>query len=781
MEANDPRCWRYHFMERFLKQFTHLENLLKRLEGVLLVVILAAMLGLGLVYIVIQAWATDWLTSFVWSRDLLRKLFLWLVFLGAGYCAKHDRHVKIDVLSRLLSPHRKLLAEAAISWLSIGATLLLLVGCFEYVQRDVFDATGALSFRSDPTIQGIPALVFSWVFIYGPLSLLLSFTTRGIEKLSQLEKPWRFGLVFLLVWTIAWILPGSWGHLALFVLILLFTLAGTPLFVALFLFSMLGHWREAALDSWVSFSWAQVVIPIGEKLGSSSAEVLLAIPFFTLAGYLLSQNGIPKRIVQVARAWLGWLPAGMAIASLVACAFFTAITGVSGVTIVALGGLLLPMLMLEKYPERFNLGLLTTAGSRGLLFPPSLPVIIFAFIATSAARLPIRVDDLFLSGLFPALLDVAAAALFSIWIVRKKAPEALFVRQKFSITEALLSFKDAWTELLVPVMILVVIFGGWGTAADAALVAAAWVFLAETGIRKEIRLVRDVPRLVRESMLLCGGVLIIVAAAQSLTSYFINAQTAQFVADNLLGFTENRTVFLLMLNLFLLVVGCLMDIFSAILVVAPLVCFPELLGRFGIEPLHLGVIFLVNLEIGYSTPPIGLNLFISAFTFKRAVTDIYRAALPFLAVMLTLLLTITFVPAISLWWIPRTPVRIQASSPETNAIVPVCRETLGNLYRFDVLEDNGSDSTEAVDIVLKKENSNLVAELSELGFSKPVRLYISEMTDETEESIRFCRGLRKRMQERYSIESSDETTVPASEIKKPTENDLETSEDLFSD
>ncbi len=769
-------------MERLHRQLARLENLLKAFEGTMLVAVLGIMLLLGLAYIVVQAWASQWLTELVWSRDLLRKLFLWLVFLGAGYCAKHGRHVKIDVLSRVLSPKRKKLAEAAVAWLSFAASALVFVGCLGYVARDLFDASGVFSLRADPTIPGVAAIVFSWVFLYGPFSMMLSFARHGVETLTEIEKPWRFAGLFVLVWGVAWALPGSWAHLALFILILLSTLAGAPLFVSLFLFSMLGHWREAALDSWVSFSFTQVMIPIGEKLGSSSAEILLAIPFFTLAGTFLAQKDIPGRIVQAARAWLGWLPAGMAVASLVACAFFTAITGVSGVTIVALGGLLLPMLMLEKYPERFNLGLLTTAGSRGLLFPPSLPVILFAFIATSAARLPIRVDDLFLSGLVPALLDVVAAALFSIWLIRKKAPDALFMRGTFSFTEGLRALKNTWSELLVPVLILGVIFGGWGTAADAALVAAAWVFLAETGIRKEIQIVRDVPGLVREAMLLCGGVLIIVAAAQSLTSYFINAQTARLVADTLLGFTQNRVVFLLMLNLFLLIVGCLMDIFSAILVVAPLVCFPELLARFGIEPLHLGVIFLVNLEIGYSTPPIGLNLFISAFTFKRAVTDIYRAALPFLGVMLTLLLAITFIPAISLWWMPRTTVYIHGEdASEAKETVARCRDVVENLYRFKMLEDE--DEQADADVELKTENGVVVAEWTQTGTSTPVKLYTSETPLDTEEQkTGFCRELRRRLQERYPLDDSTVSTRSISPSKKDVKtNDAETNDDLFSD
>lgn len=407
-------------------------------------------------------------------------------------------------------------------------------------------------------------------------------------------------------------------------LLLALTLAGGPLFAVIGGAALLGF-QGLSIDP------AAVMV---ELYRMASAPVLLAIPLFTFAGYLLAESQAPRRLLDLFRALLGWLPGGVAVVSLTTCAVFTAFSGASGATIVALGGLLYPILLKEAYPERFSLGLLTTSGSLGLLFPPSLPLILYGIVAQT------DVNRLFIAGLLPGALLLFILSAFCL-----RAGTRLR-RTPFSAREAARALRAAGWEVPLAPLILGGIYAGYFTATEAAAVSAFYLLVVEVFIYRDLHPRRDLPRIMRESMILVGGILLILGMALGLTSYLIDQEVPMRILEAMRSTLTSRLLFLLALNLFLLAVGCLMDIFSAIVVVVPLIT--PLAREFGVDPVHLGIIFLTNLEIGYSTPPVGLNLFIAGFRFERPMGELYRASLPFLGLLLLALLVITYWPDLSL-------------------------------------------------------------------------------------------------------------------------------------
>jgi C4-dicarboxylate transporter, DctM subunit len=368
----------------------------------------------------------------------------------------------------------------------------------------------------------------------------------------------------------------------------------------------------------------------------ASNPTILAIPLFTFAGVLLSAGDSPRRLVNLFRALVGWMPGGIAIVTLLVTSFFTAFTGASGVTIIALGGLLLTILQQEGYQEKFNLGLLTTTGSLGLLFPPSLPLILYGLVAG------VSIDSLFRAGITPGILLIVILAAYSYF----KAGRQKVKRTPFDGRAALRALKQAAWELPLPFIVVVGIYGGWVTATEAATITVVYVLLVELVILREIGW-RKLLRVIEESMTLVGAILVILGGALGLTSYLVDAEVPMRLLEWLEQFIGSKILFLLLLNVFLLAVGALMDIFSAIVVIVPLLL--PVAAAFGVEPIHLGIIFLVNLEIGYSTPPVGLNLFLASFRFKQPIWKLYGAALPFILLMLLALALVTWWPALSLW------------------------------------------------------------------------------------------------------------------------------------
>jgi len=411
------------------------------------------------------------------------------------------------------------------------------------------------------------------------------------------------------------------------IILILLALLGAPLFAIIAAIALLSF-HALGIDT------SAVIV---EMYRLASAPTLLAIPLFTFAGYILAESKTPKRLVNLSNALFGWLPGGLAIVALITCAFFTAFTGASGVTIVAIGGLLYPVLRKEGYTEKFSLGLLTSSGSLGLLFPPSLPIILYALVAK------INIDQLFLAGIIPGFLLIFMLSIYSI----RRGIISKISKTPFNWQNLFVSLKAAAWEIPLPFIIIGGIYGGFFTATEAAAITAFYVLIIEVFVYRDLNLFKDVPRIMKESMVLVGGILVILGSALGLTNYLIDEQVPMKILSFMQNFINSKIVFLIMLNILLLIVGCMMDMFSAIIVVVPLIV--PIAKEFGVDPVHLGVIFLANLEIGYFTPPVGLNLFISSFRFEKPVLKLYIAALPFFLIYMIALLIITYVSELSLW------------------------------------------------------------------------------------------------------------------------------------
>jgi len=411
----------------------------------------------------------------------------------------------------------------------------------------------------------------------------------------------------------------------------LMALMGAPVFVVISAFAMVGFYIT-------DMPFAALVVDTYNKFANN--PVLYTIPLFTFAGFILAESRASVRIVNFSRAILGWLPGGFAIVALSACAFFTAFTGASGVTIIALGGLLYPAMIKEKYPERFSLGLLTSSGSLGLLFPPSLPIIIFGVVGETS------ISQLFVAGFIPGLLLIALLGMYSTYVGFRSG----VVREPISFQQILQTTSEAKWELLIPIIVGVGIYGGFVTLGEMATLIVVYALIVEAVIHREIS-IRHLPVIMNQSMVLVGGILVILGAALSLTNYMIDAQVPTMILEAMQDIFTSKWVFLIGLNAFLLIVGCIMDIYSATLVVVPLIM--PIAVSYGIDPVHLGIIFLTNMEIGYSTPPVGMNLFIAAFRFNKPVLELYWAAVPFLIILLIGLMLITYVPDLSLFLISR--------------------------------------------------------------------------------------------------------------------------------
>ena len=405
-------------------------------------------------------------------------------------------------------------------------------------------------------------------------------------------------------------------------IIALLILFGMPLFAAFGSLALLSF-RQGGID----------VSAVGVAMYSlASSPLLVAIPLFTFAGYLFAHSRAPDRLVRLSHAVF---PGGLAVVALVSCAIFTAFTGASGVTIIAMGGLLLPALLKDGYSKKFALGLLTTSGSLGLLFPPSLPMIVYGYVGG------VSVDKLFIAGLLPGTLLVIVLSLYAIHNGRKQGIHW----EKLSAPKIGAALKGAAWEVPLPVVVLGGIYSGLITVMEAAAITALYALIVEVFIYRDVPL-RRLPVVVAESMTLVGGILVILSCAVALTNYLIDAEVPLRILDWMKNYITSKYTFLLILNVFLLVAGCLMEIFSALIVVPPLIV-PVALG-FGVDPVHLGIIFLTNLEIAFLTPPLGLNLFISSYRFNQSVLKISGSVIPFLLLLLTALLLITYAPGLSL-------------------------------------------------------------------------------------------------------------------------------------
>jgi len=422
-------------------------------------------------------------------------------------------------------------------------------------------------------------------------------------------------------------------------LLIIALLAGTPLFAVILAATLIGF-QQSDID---------LSVIAAEFYRLADTPLLVALPLFTLAGYLLSESKTSERVLRLSRAWFGWMPFGLAIVSLLTCALFTAFTGASGVTIVALGALLLPVLIKEGYHPRFSLGLVTTTGCLGLLLPPSVPLILYGIIVQQLdVGAAFSLSELFLAGLLPSVLMIGLLAAWAIWSHRHDRIE----REAFVWSEAWASLKAMSWELPLPLFIAAGIFSGLLAVSEVAAATALYVLIIEVFIYREIRL-SQLGQVVNDAMQMLGGILLILGVSMGFTNYLIDAEIPMRLFTWVKTHVDSPFSFLLLLNLFLLLLGAILDIFSALVIVVPLIVPMAL--NYGIHPIHLGIIFLANMQIGYLTPPVGMDLFIASYRFNKSITELYQATLPFMLLLLLAVLIITYVPWLSIWFLPQQP------------------------------------------------------------------------------------------------------------------------------
>ncbi len=613
---------------------------LHRLEDGVSTVLLGAMVLLPLAEIVVRRLGTGIPGALPFEQHLT----LWVAFLGAALAAREGRLLALATGNFLPEGRFRTIAAVFTGGVSAMVSTLLGTASLDLVR---IEREGGIEMAA-----GVPV----WV---GQAVMPVGFAVLALRLVWKSSDLWTgralagFGIVLGL-----WIGANadSFADRAVtpwLVLILASTLLGGPIFAALggaavFLF----------LTDWVPLA----AIP-AESYRLAVSPTLAAIPLFTLTGFLLAEGGASERLLRVFRALFGWAPGSTAVVCAVVCAFFTVFTGGSGVTILALGGVLFAALSADGYRERFSLGLLTSSGSLGLLLPPALPLILFGIVAE------VPIEDLFIGGLLPGLLLIA---LIAAWGVREglragaggtsisaKEGEALSEPAEWErlppilrrwlpprVIEMVLAVWAGKWELLLPFVILGAFFSGYATLVETAALAALYAFVVQCLVHRDVKLGKPLLAVFRQCAVLVGGVLIILVVAMGLTSWLVDAQAAQALVDLVQNNIESKIVFLLALNLFLLLVGCLMDIFSATVVVVPLIIPLGL--AFGVDPIHLGIIFVANLELGYLTPPVGLNLFLASYRFERPLLAVYRAAVPALVILGFGVLLITYVPGLTL-------------------------------------------------------------------------------------------------------------------------------------
>lgn len=411
--------------------------------------------------------------------------------------------------------------------------------------------------------------------------------------------------------------------------------AGAPLFSVLLGAALLGFYSADIDLAIVAIELYRIV----------DTPLLVALPLFTFSGYLLSEANTSKRLVNLVQSMFGFLPSGLAVVGFVACAVFTALTGASGVTIVALGALLLPALKEAGFSERYSLGLVTSSGSLGLLLVPSVPLILYGVIAQQLdVGEPFTIVDLFIAGIGPLLLMLGLLTAWTLW----KHRGGVVPRIPFKRSNVWRAIKDARWELPLPFVVLGGVFSGFFAVSEAAAVTAFYVLIVEVFLYREVSL-RKVPKVMVESMVMVGGILLILGIALAFTNFLVDAEVPQQLFELMQTYISSPLGFLLLLNVLLLALGAILDIYSAIVIMVPLL-LPVAAG-YGIHPVHLGIVFLANMQIGYFTPPVGMNLFIASYRFHKPLLELYAATWPFMVVLLVALGFITYVPALSLWFI----------------------------------------------------------------------------------------------------------------------------------
>jgi tripartite ATP-independent transporter DctM subunit len=587
-----------------------------RLERALLAIFLVAMVALP---------AASTVTRRVLGRgipgaaQLAQHITLWVGFLGALLATLTHHHLALSTLDVVPAGRPRRIARFFGLTVSAAASALLTYASFRLVHAE-WDGFGEVAF-------GIRVAWSQLVMPVGFGLMALRFAWRAGDG----ESPWPWRAAALAVAAASFLLGLATPSPALVALLVLVVLAafllGAPVFVVMAGVAMALFFREGGPQ-------AIAAVPTA-TFNLVSSATLPAIPLLTVAGYVLAEGNASQRLVRAYKGLFGWLPGGVAIMATFVCALFTAFTGASGVTILALGGVLLPSLLAEGYPEDFSVGLVTAAGSLGLLFPPSLPVILYGVVSQTP------IDYLFVGGLVPGLLMIGLVCAYGVWVGRRHGAH----RTSFDGREALRALWAAKWDLGLPTLVMAAVISGYATIVEAAALAAAYSIVVEVALFRSMHLFRDLPRVLVHAATLVGSVLILLGCALGLTSWFVDAEIPTRLVEWMTLHVHSPALFLLMLNAVLLVLGSVLEIYSAIVVLAPLVA--PLGVAYGIDPVHLGVVFLANLELGFLFPPMGLNLFLSASRFGKSLPWVYRKSFPFLLIMAVGVLLITYLEPIT--------------------------------------------------------------------------------------------------------------------------------------
>ncbi len=587
-------------------------------ENLLITVVLLAMMLVPILNSVLRKLFGTGLSG---SSVITQSLVLVVGMLGGAVAARDGRLLSLSTVRGVLKGRWKEAALVYSNGFALAVTVLLAAAGLMYV-RSVRPLGKVL-------LYGVPEWVLQMVLPVGFAVIAIRIAWRAASGKIGVGIAIGIAAAIIAIGVFQPVLPENLVVPALGLLVIAAAL-GAPIFSVLGGAAVILFWGEYSPISSIALDHYQMVVN----------PSLAAIPLFTLAGYFLAEGGASRRLIAVFQGLVGGLRGGPAILTALVCAFFTSFTGASGVTILALGGLLMPVLLSAGYSERNTVGLLTGAGSLGLLFPPALPMILYAIVASQSLGAGVSIEEIFLGGLIPSFVLVALVAAWGVAQAPKSAEKIPF--------DAAATGRAAWEakwELLLPVVALVSLFGGFATPVEAAALTALYALVVETVIYRDLKPFRDVPRVMAECGLLVGGVLLILGVAIGFTNYLVFAQVPDLAVEWVQANVESRWKFLLMLNAFLLVVGALMDIYSAIVVVVPLIVPVGI--AMGINPIHLGIIFLANMELGYLTPPVGMNLFLSAYRFDKPVPMVMRSVIPMFVVLLIGVLLITYIPALT--------------------------------------------------------------------------------------------------------------------------------------
>jgi tripartite ATP-independent transporter DctM subunit len=587
-------------------------NPLHRFEDLLAIAVLAALTLLPLIELAIRRLAGLGIPG---SIPVVQHLTLWIAFVGAGLAARFDRLLALST-SVLLPDRLKRVARVATGALGAAVTSGLCVASLGLVRAE--REAGSLVGLGVPVWVAVAIMPAGFAVLAGRFVWRAGGWRSRMAAASGLALPWIAAL--------APALQGRGVVLAGVAATIAATLLGLPIFAAIGGVSLLLFWNDGL---------PLASIPV-EAYRLAASPMLPAVPLFTLGGYILSEGGSSRRLLRFLTAVVGWMPGGLAVATCLMLALFTPLTGASGITILSMGGLLLPVLLRGRYPEMSSVGLVTVSGSIGLLLPPSLPVILYGVTAS------LSILELFAAGVLPGILLVLLVAGWGL----RDGLRARAERAPFRAREAGAAAWESKWELLLPIPLLGSYFAGYATLVEAAALTVLAALVIECFVHRELSVRRDLPRIAVECGTLVGGFLIILAVALGFTNYLILEEVPMRALDFVQTHIESPLLFLLALNVFLIVVGGLMDIYSAIFVVVPLIA--PMGAAYGIDPLHLAIVFLANLELGYLTPPMGENLFLAAYRFKKPLPELFRATLPFWIVLLAGVLVITYVPWLSL-------------------------------------------------------------------------------------------------------------------------------------